>query len=75
MEQIYLKKIYSNEVKIRGPDQGPGPIPEDDEFVSTFGVNDTNHKRMAYTAFWAKAPPGRKKIFQKEQPVMVMKPS
>ena len=30
------------EVKIRGPDQGPGPIPEDNEFVSTFGVNDTN---------------------------------
>ena len=30
---------------------------------------------MAYTTFWTKAPPGRKKIFQKEQPVMVMKPS
>ena len=30
---------------------------------------------MAYKAFWAKAPPGRKKIFQKEQPVMVKKPS
>ena len=34
-----------------------------------------NHKRMAYTAFWTEAPPGRKKIFQKEQPVMVKKPS
>ena len=33
------------------------------------------HRRMAYTAFWTKAPPGKKKIFQMEQPVMVMKPS
>ena len=30
---------------------------------------------MAYTAIWTKALPGKKKIFQKEQPVMVKEPS
>ena len=30
---------------------------------------------MAYTAFWTKAPLRGKKIFQKEQPVMIKKPS
>ena len=35
----------------------------------------TLHRCMAYTAFWTKAHTGRKKIFQKEPPVMVMKPS
>ena len=34
-----------------------------------------NHRRMAYTAFWAMAPPGRKNKFQKEQPVIVKEPS
>ena len=38
-------------------------------------LNILYHKRTAYTAFLTKAPPGRKKIIQKEQPVMVKKPS
>ena len=30
------------------------------------------HRRMANTAFWTKAPPGRKKIFQKGSPKVVL---
>ena len=41
-----------------------------DLFVELITVN---HKRIAYTDFWTKAPPGRKKKFPKEEPVMFKK--